>query len=184
MHRHYFFSDDLDDLKRTQTDLLASGSSEPQLHVLSDADSELYLRHLNQVDSFSKRDIIHSGLIGAAVGCIMSAGVLMSGIYFDAIQTVGWTPFVFVAGVVFAFCVWEGGLFGIQSKNIEFRRFSDLLKQGKHILMLDITDDQSEAMKSIVAEHPNLHYSGEGTSRPEWIIRSQNGWKSFVNFMP
>jgi hypothetical protein len=60
MERHYYLSDDLDDLEAVENELEAAGISTPQIHVLSENDSEVENHHLHEVDSFTKSDVVHS----------------------------------------------------------------------------------------------------------------------------
>ena len=59
MERHYYLSDDLDDLEAIETELEDAGISTPQIHVLSENDADVETHHLHEVDSFSKSDIAH-----------------------------------------------------------------------------------------------------------------------------
>ena len=67
--RHYFISDNLDDLETFEEELEAAGITTPQIHVLSLHDEEVaHHDHLNYVQSFMKKDIVHSAELGAVVG--------------------------------------------------------------------------------------------------------------------
>ena len=184
MERHYFVSDDLEDLKATEEDFYSKDFDKAQLHVLSERDSELVKYRLHEVDSLSKRDIVHSGLIGAAIGFVVALIILVAGFISGANSSVEWLPFVFLAFLSFCFCVWEGGLFGIQVKNVEFRRFSDILQDGSHVLMVDINNSQRNLLGEIIKSHPKLTIAGTGSARPGWFIRGQKGFRSFVETMP
>src|SRR5690606_30621025 len=120
-----------------------------QVHVLSESDDEAARHHINAVNSLSKSDIIRSGLIGAAIGAILALLVLMAGFMFGAEGVEGWLPFVFLAVVIFGFCTWEGGFRGIQVQNSEFRRFSDLLKLGRHVLIVDIEPKDEDKIRKV-----------------------------------
>ena len=100
MLRHYFISDSLDDLEVIEKQLEASGISTPQIHVLSRNDAEVeHHHHLHEVQSFMKRDIVHSTLRGALVG--LCAFLLVPSVAYYAGWTdtaAGWLPFLFLAG--------------------------------------------------------------------------------------
>ena len=71
MLRHYCISDDLDDLEAIEEQLESAGVSTPQIHVLTAHDAELdHHEHLHRVQSFMKKDVIHSTVIGAAIGVV------------------------------------------------------------------------------------------------------------------
>ena len=86
MQRHYYISDNLDELERVEQELEAQGISTEQIHVLSEQDAEVEQHHhLHDVPSFMKQDVVHSGEIGALVGLVLAAAVLL-GAYW-----LGWT---------------------------------------------------------------------------------------------
>ena len=184
MHRHYYISDDLDDLKAAENEFYDSGFSKPQLHVLSEQDSELVKHQLNEVDSLSKSDLIHGGTIGAIIGAVISMSILGFGAFSGAATFTDWIPFLFLSCITFGFCVWEGGLFGIQVKNVEFRRFEEVLKNGMHVLLIDISEEQRSALEAVIRRHPKLNYAGVGSARPSWLIRGQNNFNSIVQTLP
>ena len=72
--RHYFISNNLDDLEAFEEQLEAAGITTPQIHVLSLHDEEVaHHDHLNYVQSFMKKDIVHSAELGAVFGICLSA---------------------------------------------------------------------------------------------------------------
>ncbi len=184
MHRHYYISDDLDDLKAAEDEFYENGFSKPQLHVLSEQDSELVKHRLHEIDSLSKSDLIHGGTIGAIIGTIIAVSILGFGAYSGAESMADWLPYFFLSVLTFGFCVWEGGLFGIQVKNVEFRRFEEVLKNGMHVLLIDISEDQRNSLESIVKNHPKLSYAGVGSARPSWLIHGQKNFSSIVQTLP
>ena len=67
--RHYFISDDLDDLDLLEDQLESRGVDNPQIHVLSNDDPGVANHvHLHAVQSLLKNDVIHSAEIGAVAG--------------------------------------------------------------------------------------------------------------------
>ncbi|TKB44900.1 NAD/FAD-utilizing enzyme [Thalassotalea mangrovi] len=185
MIRHYYLSDDLDDLARLESELLAKGFSLPQIHVLSENDGAVQRRHLHEVESVLKKDVVHSTEVGAIVGAIGAILVLLCAYFFDWYQSAaGWIPFIFLAIVVLGFCTWEGGFIGIQKPNVEFERFQGLLKQGKHIFFVDIDNEQESELMKVVKKHPNLIIEGKGEGTPGWVVRSQEKFRQFMKTMP
>ena len=129
--RHYFTSDDLDDLEILEEQLEAYDVRASQIHVLSNDETGIANHvHLHAVQSLLKNDVVHCSLIGAMcglVGVIVILGaVYMTGLY-DT--NVGWVPFVFLSVVVFGFCTWEGGFIGFQEPNYHYRRFEETLRE-------------------------------------------------------
>ena len=175
MLRHYFISDDLDDLEVIEEQLEAAGVSTPQIHVLTSHDAELdHHEHLHRVQSFMKKDVVHSALIGAMVG--VCAFVLVLAVAYFA----GWTqnaaglvPLIFLAIVLLGFCTWEGGLFGIQKPNYHFARFEQALKDDKHILFVDLEPAQEPVLKSVLKSHQKLQLAGTESLSQHWLIEFQ-----------
>lgn len=184
MLRHYYLSDDLTALESVSEHLVQAGLAGEQVHVLSEADNEAARHHVNAVNSLSKSDIIRSGLIGAGVGAILAALILLAGVFFGAKGIEGWLPFVFLAVVVFGFCTWEGGFRGIQVRNTEFRRFDDLLKLGKHVLIVDIDAEDEIKVNRVVGDQAQLPKAGQDETPYTWIISSQKGFNALVKTLP
>ena len=54
MQRHYYISDDLDELERLESELQKQGIKTPQFHVLSENDAEVEKHHLQFQELLSK----------------------------------------------------------------------------------------------------------------------------------
>ncbi len=175
MLRHYFISDNLDDLEIFEEQLEAGGVATSQIHVLSRNDMEVeHHHHLHEVQSFMKNDIVHSTLRGAVVGVCASALVLVIAHFAGWTQTAaGWTPVIFLAVVLLGFCTWEGGLLGIQKPNHNFVRFEQALREGKHIFFMDLEPGQEPLLAEVLKSHPQVELAGTGSSAPHWIIALQ-----------
>jgi hypothetical protein len=173
--RHYFISDDLDDLDVVEEQLESAGISTPQIHVLTSHDAELdHHEHLHRVQSFMKKDVVRSTLIGAVIGVFASVLVLVVAHFAGWTQTAaGWVPFVFLAVLVLGFCTWEGGLLGIQKPNYHFARFEEAIKNDKHILFVDLERDQETVLERVVKSHPKLEPAGSESLHQHWVIEFQ-----------
>jgi hypothetical protein len=180
MNRHYYISDNLDDLESLENELEAQGISTEQIHVLSEKDADVEQHHLHDVPSLMKQDVVHSGEIGAAVGVVL-AGLVLAAAYFMGwtATAAGWVPFVFLAVVLFGFCTWEGGFFGIQVPNTHFRRFKQNLQEGKHVFFVDVEADQEAVLERVVQHHPRLNAAGTGSAAPHWIVAWLHRWHQF-----
>lgn len=185
MKRHYFISDDLDDLTVLERELQEQGISTPQLHVLSESDGEVERRNLHDVNSLMKRDVWHAWEMGAVVGLGAALLVLLVAYLSGATSTAaGWVPFIFLAIVVMGFCTWESGLFGLRKPNVHFRRFEADLKAGKHVFFVEVSPVQEAIAISVVGRHPGLVAVGSEKATPEWLISCQKKWQTFVDVMP
>ena len=173
--RRYFISDDLDDLEVIEEQLESAGVSTPQIHVLTSHDAELdHHEHLHRVQSFMKKDVVHSALIGAVIGAC--ACVLVLAVAYFAGWThsaAGWMPFIFLAVIMLGFCTWEGGLLGIHVPNVHFARFERAMEDDKHILFVDLEHDQEVVLETVLQSHPRLQPAGSELLHRHWVIEFQ-----------
>jgi hypothetical protein len=185
MKRHYYISTDLDDLDHVEEELERAGVATPQMHVLSRDDAGVAMRpHLHPVEAVLKKDVVHGTEMGAVVG-VVGAGLVLAVSYFSGVtETVGWVPFVFLAVIVLGFCTWEGGLLGIQEPHVDFVRFQEDLDAGRHIFFVDVDEEQEAALARIVADHPNLKASGEGTATPKIVVAAQKKFHDAMQTLP
>ncbi|PAV25269.1 hypothetical protein C8D92_11028 [Tamilnaduibacter salinus] len=179
--RYYFISDDLDDLEAFEEELERENVSTTQIHLLTLNESEASRHHhLHQVTSFMKQDIIHSTLIGIGVGVPLALLVLL--VAYTAGWTAtsaGWAPFVLLSLIVFGFCAWQGGLWGIQTPNVAFKRFDKALKEGRHVFFVDAARDQGDTLKRVAARHTTVEAVGYERGAPAWLVFSQYRLKRF-----
>ena len=172
MHRHYFTSDNLDDLELLEEQLEAAGISTPQIHLLTldDAGAENH-EHIHDVTSLMKTDVVRSWEIGAVVGACMAVVILIVANFSGWTNSaVGWMPFIFLAIIALGFCTWEGGLFGIQRPNHNFERFQNILRQGRHVFFVDLEKGQETTLEEIVTKHSQVEMAGTGSSTFSWIV--------------
>ena len=174
MQRHYFISDDLDDLELVEQQLENQGVTTPQIHVLSNDDSGLEEHHLHKVEAVLKKDVVHGTELGAVVGVIAAAAVLAIAYYSGLTETYTWVPAIFLSIILLGFCTWEGGLIGIQKPHVDFERFEDDLAAGKHVLFVDVDADQEATLQAVIAEHPKLNNAGKGPSTPRLVVKAQS----------
>ncbi|MFP6809020.1 MAG: magnesium transporter [Pseudomonadales bacterium] len=170
--RHYFISDDLDDLERLEEQLEASGIENPQIHVLSnDAVGLANHIHLHAVQSIFERDVVHSAEVGAVVG-MLGAMLILGGAYVLNLPDliIGWTPYIFLSIVVFGFCTWEGGLIGIQKPNYHYDRFEQALSTGQHVFIVELDPDQEIDLERVLKYHPKLIAKGTEVGTPHWVF--------------
>lgn len=184
MKRHYFISDDLDDLEAVELSLEEAGVSTPQIHVLSEDEAGLDTHRVNRVEPVLKKDVVHGTERGAIVGALAALLILVLAWVSGLTETFTWVPPIFLAIVVLGFCTWEGGLIGMHEPHMDFRRFQDDLKAGKHILFVDVEDEQEAIMRSVVARHPKLQAAGDGPATPRMVVRMQDKFTTFMKVAP
>ena len=185
MNRHFYISNDLDDLESLEVELETVGISAAHTHVLSLNDAEVAAHpNLNEVEAVLRTDVVHSTKIGAVVGIIAATLMLYVVALSGWAQQSTWIPFIFLAIIMVGFFTWEFGFIGIQRKNNRFARFEKALRNGKHIFFVDIEPEKDLLLADIVKKHPKIKRAGDGPSVPQWFIQLQDGFKSFIKIMP
>lgn len=170
MKRHFFISDDLDDLEVIERQLEDAGVTTPQIHVLSEDDAGVKAHRLNDVEAVLRRDVVHGTELGAVVGVIGAAIILGTAWATGLPETITWVPPVFLSIIILGFCTWEGGFIGIQQPHTDFARFQDTLRSGGHVLLVDVSTQQEHILQQVVGQHPKLSDAGEGHSAPGWFL--------------
>jgi hypothetical protein len=174
MIRHFYICDDLDDLDHLEQELEKDGVHRPQIHVLSNDDTGVDThKHLHNIAAVLKLDVVHGAMVGALVGVVLAAAVLFISSFLGLPDRFTWVPFSFLAVVVFGFCAWWGGFYGIQTPHKDFRRFQKDLDDGKHILIVDTDPEQETVLENVVRTHPDLQTAGTGNATPRWVVMGQ-----------
>ncbi len=182
MKRHFYISDDLDDLDRIEQELESSGVHKPQIHVFSRDDAGVDAHdHLHNIESVFKQDVAHGTITGALLGVGLAASVLIFTTLSDVTEVYTWWPFVFLAVALFGFCTWIGGLYGIQTPHRDFKRFEPLLRAGKHVFIVDVDPNQEATLKRVEQAHPNLKLAGTGSATPRWVVMGQHNIKQMTS---
>jgi hypothetical protein len=181
--RHYFISDDLDDLDLLEDQLEHAGIDSPRIHVLSnDSVGVANHIHLHAVQSIFTRDVVHCTVVGAIIGLL---GVcLVLGVTYvldlpDAI--IGWTPYIFLSIVVLGFCTWEGGFVGMQKTNYHYKQFESALEDGKHVFIVDLDPNQESSLTTALQDHPKLLEAATEVGSPHWILASLHWLTAFID---
>lgn len=184
MKRFFYISDDLDDLANVEQELEKAGIAKSQVHIFSADEAGLEHREMHSLQDFMKRDVVHAALRGAMLGVVGASLVLAFAYFSDVTANVGWIPFLFLAVIVLGFCTWEGGLFGIQEPNHELRRFEAAIRDGRHLLLVDLPPKQVGLLRSVQQRHSKLMPVGEGEARPGWISSTQEKFRAYFHKTP
>lgn len=181
MKRHFYISENLDDLDRIEDELERRGVVRPQIHVLSKDDAGVVThKHLHNIESVFKQDVVHGTILGAGLGFIAAALVLLIAKLSGLPETYTWVPFYFLAIVMFGFVTWSGGFYGIQTPHKDFRRFQKDLDKGKHVFIIDVDPEQESIVKQMEKEHPELVDAGTGAATPRWVVKGQQNFKDIT----
>lgn len=184
MKRHFYLSDDLDDLERLEQDLESRGIDRPQIHILSQNDAGLEAHHLHQVESLLRKDVIHTGKIGFLVGIVAAIIPLAVAYVIGLSESYLWIPVIFLSIILLGFCTWEGGLIGIQRPNHQYQKFQRAIESGRHLLIVDVPPDQEKLLERIIEDHPSIEDMGLGDSVPDWLVGVQKQWDKFIRWAP
>ena len=171
MKRHFYISDDLDDLESIEKQLEDAGVTTPQIHVLSEDDAGVQAHHLNDVEAVLRKDVVHGTERGAMVGAIGAAIILLAAWATGITATITWVPPIFLAVIVLGFCTWEGGLIGIQEPHADFVRFRDSLHSGKHVLVVDVSQAQEHILLRVTGAASKADTCGRGSRGPRLVYR-------------
>ncbi|GAB3684965.1 hypothetical protein [Salinisphaera aquimarina] len=179
--RFFFISESLHDLERFEQSLERIAVVTPQMHLLTLDDSGAATHpKLHQITSFMHKDIIHSTLIGAALGVGGALLVLVvSHLAGWAYTPAGWMPFLFLAIVVLGFLTWQGGLWGIQTPNTHFKSFEQALRDGKHVFFVDVEPRHRQTIEEMARNHHAIETAGVASGAPNWLVFSQHRLKRF-----
>ena len=185
MNRYYFVTDDLGALQDAVRELKRSGLDANRIHVLSHDDAGV-ANHadVTPVEAVLKKDVVRGTEIGAVIGIVGAAAVLGLAYAMGLTTAVGWVPFLFLAVVVLGFCTWEGGLFGIQETHVDFTRFDNDLKAGRHVLFVDQPGKQASVVAEVLRQHPALEARGRGSATPELVIQAHKKFNQAMQILP
>lgn len=181
LKRHFFVSDDLDDLESFEIELENADIVTPQIHLLTldDTGAANHI-HLHEVTAFMKTDVVRSAFAGALVGLTMAAFVLalthLSGWHETP---AGWLPFLYLSILLLGFFTWQGGLWGIESPNTHFRAFEQMLREGQHVFFVDLEPGRGKVVRRLARKHPGIRAVGVGLGAPHWIVSWQHRLKHF-----
>ena len=182
MKRHFYVTEDLDDLERIEEELETSGVHRPQIHVFSRDDTAVESHdHLHNIESVFQKDLVHGIIVGSWIGFAFASLVLIVSSYSSWPETYTWMPFIFLAIVLLGFGAWSGGLYGIQVPHRDFKRFEIQLREGKHVFIVDVDPEQESSLARVVDRHPGLQLAGTGKATPRWIVMGQYGIKKFTS---
>jgi hypothetical protein len=184
MKRYFFLEESLDDLELIERKLLARGMARPQIHVLSHDDAGVSGHRINEVHSLLRQDTIHASEIGALIGFAIAVVSVAIAYVSGLPETIGWAPFVMLSLILLGFFTWEGGFFGFQMPNSRYRRFDDALRQGRHLLIVDVDHGQDYMLQQVLDAHPHVKPAGSGVAAPRWLLRWRQHWDQFVQWAP
>lgn len=184
MKRYFYLSDDLDDLEIIEAQLEEKGVSTPQIHVISKDEAGLDNHKLHQVHQWFQTDVVHTTVRGAVIGLLVAILIIAVAFFAGLTAVIGWVPFIFLSVVLLGFCTWEAGFIGTQLPNRHYKRFSQALESGQHLLMVDIDPKEEKTLADVVSQHPKLNPAGVGGGQPKWSVFTQKKARDYAEWAP
>lgn len=184
MLRHYYVTDDLDDLVEVEHELEHQGVDHAQIHVLSEQGESCQHSELQDEEKLRQQDVFYSTEIGAIIGLLFAVLLLFFTFFFEwATSPISWLAYTLLSAIIFALCTWEGGFIASYQPNVRFTRFSNLLAQGMHVLFVDIEPEQQTILDGVIYQHPKVLDQGVGEVMPIWVVPGRDRYSSFSNAM-
>lgn len=177
MTRHMYLANSLWELGQIETQLERQGLSPAQIHVVSDKGSLAERFHLQNGSSLLFLELAHSTLQGAKVGAQLALLCLALASLFDVGNSaIGWTPFLFFAGILLGFCIWEGGLIGISAPYEIRQRYHSSIERGQHLMLVDVETAQEADLSRVLSKHPMVLDLGHEQGVESGAVRMQHWW--------
>ena len=184
MKRHFYISDDLDDLEDVEVELEQRGISKPHIYILSFDDCAVAVHgRLQEVEVVLRMNVVSGTKMDSMIGVCSAFSVLFIGYFLGWAQGIIWLPFVFLSIITLGFCTQEGGFIGIQ-KNKRFAHFDETLKNGQHVFLVDIEPEREQLLTQIMSVHPALKFAEDGPSVLHWYICLQEILQRFFRLNP
>jgi len=160
MKRLYYLTDQIEYAEHISAELIVNGIDAHQIHVLSKDSGGMITRHLNGLNVFARLDFIRGALSGLLIGLLIALTALLLGHFFFGFDFSGFAQFGFVV-LLLLLGTWVGGLVGFSNENIHLRRFQREIKEGRHLLMIDVGVHQERTVHTLIALLNEAQYGGE-----------------------
>lgn len=156
MNHAYYLSDDLDELEVMHDELLETGITDQNIHVISDDEDNVEKHHMLNVSPFAKTNVIRTLFIGVSVG--IATGVMFVSVpfIFGFAASPGSIPFTLAGVFILSFATFEGGFLGLQKAHPKYKSVWDRIHHGKHLMVVDYENEKAPLVKSLQTLHPKL----------------------------
>ncbi len=155
--------------KRVVDNLLLAHINWQNIHVIANRD--VSLENLPQAEITQKSDLMAALTRGTAVGGLSG---MLAGLVAVALPPLGLT---LAGGAILATTItgagigaWAGGLIGVSVPNSQLEQFDDAIKRGELLLIVDVSHEQEEEIKSIiVSQYPSADFHSAHRNQPELV---------------
>ncbi len=154
--RLYFVLANIDDAQNIEKELLLARVEDRHMHFLAKRDMDL--GDLPVASVAEKTDIVHGMWNGLVAGGGTGAALGAIALYFPVIeQALGIGSILVFAMLGASFGVWVSATVGASVPNSSLREFSDIIDNGKILLMVDVPKERVEEINALVhTRHPDV----------------------------
>lgn len=156
MSRLYFLSPDLDTTVRIADELGTLGLSGERVHVAGRDWQALAAQGIKAASLRQTSDAVHAAvrgvLFGAPLGMVL--GLIVYYGLADDVAGLGLTPLIVgmaIGGGVFG--VWVSTMVGVSVHDAKIDKFEREIEDGAFLMMVDVTDEREDKVRSIIHRH-------------------------------
>jgi hypothetical protein len=160
MKRLYYITDEIDYAEHISNELTDNGIDSHHIHVLSKNESGVVTHHLNGPNIFERVDFIRGALNGMVIGLLVAIIALFIGRFVMSYDISGLGQVAMLC-LLMLFGSWVGGLVGFANENIHLRRFHQQIKEGRHLMMIDVKVSEEKLVHRIIEHLNEAQFSGE-----------------------
>lgn len=170
MRRLYYLTESIDCAEKVSDDLHSKGVTDWNFHIMSKNKKAIRDHKLHSASYFfHEHDGIRSAERGAIIGLI--AGLLgIIGFLFVApnlaaeYRTFPLLSLIFTSGILVAFGVFLGAIYGLDFENVKVKRFHQQLEDGQYLLMIDVKKTDADEIINTLSGYAEITQAGEGHS--------------------
>ncbi|MCU4674800.1 hypothetical protein N7931_04045 [Catenovulum sp. 2E275] len=141
-------------------DLVELGIQSDNIHFVANDQKVLTRSGLHAASTIEETDMLHLGIRGALFGVITSVVFFVLLLVFRPIDwqasIVNYLAAFLLFTVLFS---WLGGVIGLHFENYKISPFHQLLKQGKLVMLVYITNEQEQIVRRVMSKkHPEAQF--------------------------
>lgn len=162
MKRYYYLLEDIDSSSKFQQALIEDGIPKQHIQVYGLSDQITQKHGFNGILSVFKTDVVHYLMRGLLIGMVLSALVIGLLLFLQVPYAV---TFALIGSVlVTGFITWEAGLIGLHKVNYKLNPLRHLIDNNHHIVLVDISDQQTSVLVKDVKHTKGLKPVAVGSS--------------------
>ncbi len=141
-------------------DLVEMGIQDDNIHFVANDEKILQRSGLHSANTIEETDVVHLGERGAIFGAVTAVVFSVLVTFFSPSDWQASFVNYAMAFVLFiALFTWLGSVIGVHFENYRIRPFHKLLKKGKLIMLVYISDEQEEIVRRLMSKkHPEAKF--------------------------